>query len=238
MEYREACRFLSPRSWLAKMPANLRDAVLAACTLPHFERGQRVYSIGEPPTGLWGVVTGGFALEFATGEHGPHFAHSFRPGMWFGEGESFERRPHFTTIAATRPSSCLHLPLSTLEAIARTHPSIWRSVGILAGAHVADALGALSDGTIRDPLARIAAILLRLAGVRVHEHLSDPRPELDVTQEDLALLANVSRGTVQTQLAQLESAGLVARSYGRLQILDPERLRAAIEPPGSGSGNR
>jgi CRP/FNR family cyclic AMP-dependent transcriptional regulator len=151
--------------------------------------------------------------------------------MWFGEGESFEPRPHFSTVVATRPSCCLHLPLSALESIARAHPSVWRSVGVLAGAHVADALGAMSDGTVRDPTGRVAATLLRLAGIRVHEHLPDPKPELDLTQQDLAVLANMSRGTVQTQLGKLESAGLIARSYGRVQILDPERLRAAIERP-------
>ena len=171
----------------------------------------------------------GFALEFATSEHGPHFAHSFRPGMWFGEGEAFESRPHFTTIAATRPSRCLHLPLPALEKIARAHPLVWRSLGVLAGAHVADALGALSDSTLRNPMARIAAILLRLAGVRVHERLADPAPDLDVTQEDLAVIANMSRGTVQTQLASLESAGIIQRSYGQIRIVDPERLRSTIE---------
>jgi CRP/FNR family cyclic AMP-dependent transcriptional regulator len=229
MEHDEACRFLTARGWLARSPAKVRDAVLERCNLEDFERGQRVYSIGDPPTGLWGVVTGGFALEFATSEHGPHFAHSFRPGMWFGEGESFAPRPHFATISATRTSRCMHLPLPALEAVARDHPLIWRYVGVLAGAHVADSLGAFSDGTIRDPTARIAAILLRLAGTRVHERLSDQQPELDVTQEDLALLANMSRGTVHTQLGRLEAAGLVACSYGRVRILDPDRLRSAIE---------
>jgi CRP/FNR family cyclic AMP-dependent transcriptional regulator len=229
MKYEDACRFLSGTGWLAKSPANIRAAILERCQVRDFEPGQRVYAIGDPPTGLWGVVTGGFALEFATDEHGPHFAHSFRPGMWFGEGETFEPRPHFSTIAATRPSCCLHLPLPALESIARAHPSIWRSVGVLAGAHVADALGAMSDGTIRDATGRVAAILLRLTGIRVHEHLSDPKPELDLTQQDLAVLANMSRGTVQTQLGKLESAGVIARSYGRVQILDPNRLRAAIE---------
>jgi DeoR/GlpR family transcriptional regulator of sugar metabolism len=52
-----------------------------------------------------------------------------------------------------------------------------------------------------------------------------------VTQEDLAVLANMSRGTVQTQLGKLESAGVIARSYGRVQILDSDRLRATIERP-------
>jgi CRP/FNR family cyclic AMP-dependent transcriptional regulator len=231
MEYEAACRFLAGIGWLAQSPASIRAAVLERCIVRDFESGQRVYAIGEPPTGLWGVVSGGFALEFATDEHGPHFAHTFRPGMWFGEGETFALRPHFSTIAATRPSRCLHLPLPALEAIARTHPLIWRSVGVLAGAHVADALGAFSDGTIRDPTGRVAATLLRLAGVRVHERLADPSPELDVTQEDLAVLANMSRGTVQTQLGKLESAGVIARSYGRVQILDSDRLRATIERP-------
>jgi len=228
MEYAEACRFLSSRSWLSLTPASIREAVLERCTLQDIERGRHVCTIGRPLSGLWGVVTGGFALEFATDENGPHFAHSFRPGTWFGEAEVFERRSQVVTILATRPSRCLHLSPTGLEAVARAYPLVWRYVGILAGAHVADALGAISDSTIREPGARVAAILLRLAGIRVHEHLSDPQPELDLTQQDLALLANVSRATVHDQLTKLQSAGLITRSYGHVRILDTAGLRAAI----------
>jgi DNA-binding MarR family transcriptional regulator len=64
--------------------------------------------------------------------------------------------------------------------------------------------------------------------VRVHEHLSDPEPELDLTQEDLALLANISRTTVSEHLGEMEAAGLISRAYGRVRILDPNRLRASI----------
>ncbi len=228
MEYAEACRLLSGRGWLAGLPAPLRDAILARSSLQSIENGRRVCKIGDTPNGLWGVVTGGFAVEFATTEHGPHLAHSLRPGMWFGECEAFAGRPRFITIAATRPSHCLHLPSAALETVAGNHPLLWRHLGILAGAHVADALGAFSDSILRDTKARIAAILLRLAGVGAHERLEDAEPELDLTQEDLALLANVSRATVHGVLMNLESTGLVARSYGRIRILDAGALRATI----------
>lgn len=98
-----------------------------------FERGARVFVIGDAPDGLWGVATCGFALEFATSEYGSNFAHTFRPGTWFGEAEVFDRRPRLVTIIPTRQSLCLHLPLHALEAVAEVQPAVWRSVGILAG---------------------------------------------------------------------------------------------------------
>jgi CRP/FNR family cyclic AMP-dependent transcriptional regulator len=223
-----ACRFLSSQGWLARTPPVIRDAVLKRCTLCDVAPDERVCEIGKPPSGIWGVVSGGFALEFATDEQGPHFAHIFRPGTWFGECEVFEQRAQFVTVVATRPSRCLRLSPVALDAVARDHPLLWRYVAILAGAHVADALGALSDSTIRETDARLAAILLRLAGVRLHEQLSDPEPELDLTQNDLALLANVSRATIHETLTRMESAGLIARSYGHLRILDTAGLRALI----------
>lgn len=227
-EYEAACRFLSSQGWLAKIPAILRGEILKQCALYDVQRGARVCEIGAPPSGVWGVVSGGFAVEFATDEHGPHFAHIFRPGMWFGECEIFEQRAQFVTVVATRPSRCLRLPAAAPDAIAREHPSVWRYIAILTGAHVADALGALSDSTIRDVDARLAAILLRLTGLRLHERLSDPEPELDVTQHELALLANLSRATVHEALVRMESAGRVKRSYGRIRILDTAGLRAMI----------
>ena len=56
----------------------------------------------------------------------------------------------------------------------------------------------------------------------------DPRPEIDVTQSDLAHLANLSRAAVVKQLQALEREGQITRSYGCVTLLDPAAMRARM----------
>ena len=53
--------------------------------------------------------------------------------------------------------------------------------------------------------------------------------EIDVSQEDLAVMTNLARTTSGTVLRTLEAAGQVKVSYRRVRILAPDALRAMLE---------
>ena len=223
-----ARRFLKQTGWLAQTPASFANKLLARCALASANRRECVYRIDEQLDGLRGVVSGGFAFEIAPHERGPHLAHVFRPGFWFGELEQFAGISKVASITATRPSVFLHIGQSELMDLVGAEPECWRWLGLLGSQHLMLALGVIDDGSINDPGRRIAALLLRLADVRDADNPQDPTPELDITQEDLAHLATVSRATVVAHLDDLEKASLIGRKYGRLTLLDPQRLRRQV----------
>jgi CRP/FNR family transcriptional regulator, cyclic AMP receptor protein len=220
--------FLKQTGWLAETPPSFADKLLARCSLVSVDRRERVYQIGDEPDGLYGVVAGGFAFEMAPHERGPHLAHIFRPGFWFGDGEQFAVVPRIATIRATRPSKLLHIPQLDFMELVATESDTWRWIGLLGFEHLTLALGIIDDASIPNPWQRIGALLLRLANVRMADREYDPTPEIDITQEDLARLATLSRSTVSAHLNDLEKAGLIERIYGRLTLLDPSRLRRQI----------
>lgn len=227
-ETAEARHFLRSRGWLAATPASFADKLLGRCVLLSVDRGYRGYRIGQQPDGLKGIVSGGFGFEIAPHERGPDLAHVFRPGSWFGELEQFAGMPAVSSITATRPSTLLYINQSSLMDLLVDEPAAWRWIGLLCAQHLITALGVVDDASIKDPGQRIAALLLRLADVRDGDHAHDPTPQLDITQEDLAHLATVSRATVATYLADLERVGLIARTYGRLTLLNPTKLRDRV----------
>jgi DNA-binding transcriptional regulator LsrR (DeoR family) len=51
---------------------------------------------------------------------------------------------------------------------------------------------------------------------------------VDVSQEDLAAMANLSRGTANAMLRKLEEAGEIAISYRQHTILQPDALRRRL----------
>ena len=56
----------------------------------------------------------------------------------------------------------------------------------------------------------------------------EDRFDVDVSQEDLAAMANVSRATATSIIAPLSKDGLIALSYRKIEVLKPDRLRALL----------
>jgi CRP/FNR family cyclic AMP-dependent transcriptional regulator len=71
---------------------------------------------------------------------------------------------------------------------------------------------------------RVARVLLRFTAVAGGE-----RVDLDLSQEELAAAAGLSRASVAAALATLRQGGLIATSRRRLIIQDLAQLRAAFE---------
>jgi CRP/FNR family transcriptional regulator, cyclic AMP receptor protein len=91
-----------------------------------------------------------------------------------------------------------------------------------------DAMWAIDDLMIRDGAERVVAVLLRLSGCRFPVPRGSGPNVAHVSQEDLAAMANVSRGTANAVLRRLEAAGHVKRSYREITILSPDAMRSRL----------
>ena len=84
----QARDILGRRGWLAATPEQVRNAVLARASLRKVGRGEAVYSRGDPPGGLWGLVSGGLAIEVSPLDRGALLGHFVGPGYWIGAAPS------------------------------------------------------------------------------------------------------------------------------------------------------
>lgn len=225
----QAHAIVSREGWLSFTPPPFRQTVLARCKLEALKAGATIYSVGDPPGGMYGLVRGSFAISVAPGERGPYVAHFARPGTWFGEPAAFTEQPRRISLAVTRDSKFLHLPLPAIREIVTADPGAWRFFGLAAIAHNDTAIGAADDLLIRDHVKRSVAVLLRLGGCRYSTPQGSMSIEIDVSQEDLAVMTNLARTTSGTVLRTLEAAGQVKVSYRRVRILAPDALRAMLE---------
>lgn len=214
--------------WLGRTPAEFRRAVLDRCLPKRFEAGKSIYSVGDEPGGIYGIVSGSLAISVAPRETGPYTAHFGTPGSWFGEAAAFTRQPRRVGLTATRDSLLLHLPLRAIDEIVGRDPLAWRLFGLLAIKHLDHAVGSSDDLMIRDHTKRFVAVLLRIGNCRMVT-LRNRRPiEIDINHEDLANIANVARTTAGAILRKLETDGLLALSYRRITILAPDALRTML----------
>ena len=230
----QAHAIVSREGWLSFTPPPFRQTVLARCKLQAHKAGAMIYSVGDPPGGMFGLVSGSFAISIAPGERGPYVAHFARPGTWFGEAAAFTEQPRRISLAVTRDAKVLHLPLPAIREIVAADPGAWRFFGLAAIAHNDTAIGVGDDLLIRDHVKRSVAVLLRLGGCRYRTPQSAQPIEVDVSQEDFATMTNTARTTAGSVLRALEASGAVKVTYRRVSILAPDRLRAMLEADAEG----
>ena len=81
---------------------------------------------------------------------------------------------------------------------------------------------------LRGSRTRLAALLLRLAGLR-DEHRQEPAT-IDATQSELAAIANLARSVVSTLLLDMERDGAIHLRRAAVEVLDAEYLRRHARP--------
>lgn len=82
---------------------------------------------------------------------------------------------------------------------------------------------------LRSPKRRLAAALLRVAGLRNDDSPDEVALELDLTHSNMALLSNCSRSTVAQYLHELEMDGYLECRYGKTVLTNPSALRRRLE---------
>lgn len=223
-----ACEIVRNRGWLRHTPMSFRNAVLERCRLERFAAGTPVYSLGDEPGGMYGVVTGALGISVAPGDHGPYTAHLAMSGAWFGEAAAFTRQPRRVGLTATRDTELLHLPLHAIDEIVRRDPGAWRFFGLVTIRQLDAAIGGSDDLMTRDHFKRFVAVLLRFANCRYASPRNGLPIEIDISHDDLAHMANVARTTAGSILRKLEADGLLALSYRCIRILAPDALRKML----------
>jgi CRP/FNR family transcriptional regulator, cyclic AMP receptor protein len=209
--------------WLADMPEELQSEILARCDLVMFAAQDAIYNAGDEPGGLIGVVEGAIWLHLPLpdGEHGLGYIGG--PGFWTGDVAAITGRPRHIAVSAASACAVLRLPRASLGAIAERQPLVWRHLAGLVSRNLLLAMDIIGALKRNDPVKRIAATILNLLS-------SDSLGSsiLEVSQSDLAIVANLSRGRANSAIAALERYGWVSRGYGTLEVTNANALSAFV----------
>ncbi|NOD86600.1 MULTISPECIES: Crp/Fnr family transcriptional regulator [unclassified Ruegeria] len=208
---------LLERGWLALQPESFQQAVVAAGQILHFEGGETIFSVGDPPGGAYAILRGAAAIEIAPARDGPHFVHVSAPGAWLGEISFFtgeKRRITFRTVAA---ADLFFLPLDAMERLSKHDSEAMRRFAQITAQNVDTTFRKIEILLDPDPMRRIAGTLLQCRGEM-------KRGPIFLSQADLGRMANVSRNTVVRTLKEFSQRGWLRPGYARIEILEPSKL--------------
>jgi CRP-like cAMP-binding protein len=213
----------SARGWLASQPADFRGRMLAISRKVNFGRGETLFRDGDPPGGMYGVITGGIGVMLGPPRTSPRLGHILRSGDWFGASPILSGGVRVFGYEAVEPSALLLIPLNSLQDAARDNVNIMRRLGSHADRAVVLAAAVASDLLIPQSARRVAAVLMRITAAE--EGVRPDHPDgFMMSQTMLAELCNVSRNYVNSLLSQLNRNGWIATKYNHVSIINVPAL--------------
>lgn len=220
----EAVELLASRDWLSLQPAPFRDEILRRFILMRFEPGQYVYRYGDPPGGIYGLVSGTLSVNSAAVGALPQTVHLGIPGAWTGEGCFLTRGTRMLELQALVELQMAHVPLDVMDQMAAANPDAYRCfAGIMVKS--LDVVIQVIDDLLKPQVnQRIAAVLARAARVGMIT--------LPLSQTDIANMANASRKQVNAALQFFAAQGWIETGYRAIRVQDSNALQAyARNPP-------
>lgn len=213
--------------WFAALPQALRQALLAQGRLLTLEAGQRLFSRGDSPSGLYAVLSGAIRIGTVDAQGREALLILVEPPHWFGEIALFDGQPRTHDAFAEGASTLLHVPQTSLLSLLDAHPAYWRDIALLMAHKVRLAFITLEEMSLLPAAQRLARRLLLIA--EDYGETQGPRRIIHLAQEQLAAMLAISRQTANGALKDLQARGIVRLTYGEIEILDLDGLRQAAQ---------
>lgn len=190
----------------------------------HLAKGQILYARGSRPESVFCVESGAIQLSTTSSSGREAVLGVVEPGRWFGELTLFIEAPRVHDAKALSDTELLVVSGRSLYDIVNNRSDHLLEFLRLVCYRYKWAIERI-DATILQPLSvRLAQLLLATHEASAGNRPERP-PELRLSQEGLGHMLGASRQSVNRQLKQWESDGLLRVSYGRIMLLDLDGLR-------------
>jgi len=212
-------RGLRRRGWLAQRSREHSDALRAIARLIEIEAGAPVYRAGDPANGVFGPVSGTLAVSINAASSHDFTFHRAEAGFWIGDLALFANQERLVSVHAVSRSVLVHLPQVALAEALSTMPHLYADFYELSYNNVGMLLRIIGNLLQSPSDARVARRLLLQA-----EQQASSNDWIELSQTQLAGLVGLSGATLQRILRRLDHDGLIELGYGRVRVLDFEKL--------------
>jgi CRP/FNR family transcriptional regulator, cyclic AMP receptor protein len=208
--------------WFRSLSAQHQECVLASSHAAPFDAGRFVAS-RRAPSDFWiGVASGLVKLAIHDLSGRSCTLSGVPPGGWFGEGSVIKKELRKYDVVTLQPSLMMFVPSATFHTLLDTSLPFNHFVIRQLNNRMGEFIGSIQCSRLLDVDARVAQSLVQMLNPDLYP---DTGLALSISQEELGLLAGVSRQRVNQALQVLEDSGLLRRSYNEIRVLNLERLR-------------
>ncbi|WP_269932959.1 Crp/Fnr family transcriptional regulator [Aminobacter sp. HY435] len=215
-------QFLSSAFWARELPEDERERARRGITLRVLEPGTYLIHRGDRIDSWIGVVSGLLRLGSITTSGKAVTYAGLPPSCWFGEGSLLKDEPRQYDVLALRRTQVALLNRSTFLWLFENSVAFDRLLVRLINERLGQFIAQVEHDRTLDSTGKVARSLASLFNPVISPFVGS---HLDISQEDIGLLAGVSRPVANRILQELEKAGLIRNEGGGVTILDLEKLR-------------
>jgi CRP/FNR family cyclic AMP-dependent transcriptional regulator len=191
-----------------------------------FERqipvGGFVGRMGQPVAHWIGVIEGLMKMSVTSPDGKVSTLTGMSSGGWFGEGSLIKREPRRYDVIALRPSRVALVPYTTFERLRNTSVPFNHHLQNLLNARLSLFIAMLEYDRLLNTDAKVARCIATLFNADLYPEM---RAYVDLRQQEIALLAGVSRQRVNVALRKLQDCGLLKVEPRGVTVLDVDGLR-------------
>lgn len=208
--------------WASGLSADQLEQIKKDCLVRTIPAGGYVCMQGEPVEHWLGIVDGlvKMASNWSSGKTTSFIGLS--SGSWFGEGSLLKDEVRRYDVIALRESRIVYMKRARFQEMLDHSISFNRFLLMQLNERLGQFIGMLEHERLLDPDARLARCLASMFNPLLYPGSS---LTLRISQEEIGLLAGMSRQRVNQALHRLEEATLLRVDYGTLTILDLAGLR-------------
>lgn len=208
--------------WAADLDADQRERVRQAMFVREYNPGDYVCHKGEMAEHWLGVLEGIVKITTVSPSGKSVTFTGVPTGGWFGEGAALKREIRKYDVMALRRSRIAFLPRETFQWLLDTSLPFTRFLLTQFNERLGQFIAAVEYERLLDIDSRVARAVSSLFNEHLYPGLGTT---LEISQEEIGLLAGISRQRANQALKVLEQQGLVRVDYGVIEVLDLEGLR-------------
>lgn len=217
---RTPLQFLQAQPWFTPLPRDLQEQVAASVTTLRGGKSAVLLHAGEEVRGWYAVLGGLVKLQSESAEGRRQAFLGIPAGEWFGEGSVLKRDPRRYDVVALRETQLLCLPRAQFEQLRASSLPFCHALIEQFNMRLGQAMAIIETMRLRTPQQRVAMYL--------GPQLWRGSRRMSLSQEELGILAGLSRQTVNGVLKEFERRKLVSLEFGRVHILDEAGLAALL----------
>ncbi len=213
--------FVRSASWARELSEDEFDRARRGITERQFARGAHVFHRGDRFDYWTGVIDGLVKISAVSRSGKATTFAGAGPGGWFGEGSMLKDEARKYDLVALRETRLALMNKSTFQWLFQNSTGFNRFLVGQLNERLGQFIATTEHDRILGPKARVARNLWWLFNPILYP---GHEGEIAITQEELGLLAGLSRQVANRSLLALEQEGLIRVTHSRIAVIDPARL--------------
>ncbi|MCG8272497.1 Crp/Fnr family transcriptional regulator [Aquamicrobium sp. NLF2-7] len=215
-------QFLTSVFWARELPPDEQERARRGITFRAIESGRYFIHRGDRIDNWIGVVSGLLRLGSITTSGKAVTYAGLPPSCWFGEGSLLKDEPRQYDVLALRRTQLALLNRATFFWLYENSVAFDRLLVRLINERLGQFIAQVEHDRTLDSAGRVARSLASLFNPVISPFMGT---QIEISQEEIGLLAGVSRPVANRVLQELEKAGLLRSEGGTVTILKLEELR-------------